>query len=258
MLYNEMLKESKYLEQHIHTLESKLQSFPKENFYYTKNGKYNKWFRTDGKNSNYIRKADKDLAEKLAYKKYLICLLDDMIYQKEGIDSHLKHHFSRSNSTDALLTDPVYKHLLPSSFSPKDSTSIEWINAPYERNKKYPEQLTIETTCGIYVRSKSEALIAMILSNYNIPFRYECELRLGEIILYPDFTILHPKTNKIYYFEHFGMMDEPKYCNKTIQKLQTYFSHGILPTMNLITTYETSDRPISAREIEEIVKKYFL
>ena len=32
MLYNEMSKESKYLEQSIQALEAKLQSFPKENF----------------------------------------------------------------------------------------------------------------------------------------------------------------------------------------------------------------------------------
>ena len=79
---------------------------------------------------------------------------------------------------------------------------------PYEKNPKYPEHLIHKTVSGIYVRSKSESMIALQLYTEKIPFRYECALQLGETTLYPDFTILHPKTGEIFYWEHFGMMDE--------------------------------------------------
>ena len=59
------------------------------------------------------------------------------------------------------------------------------------------------------MRSKSEAMIAMSLYVQKIPYRYECELKLGSITLFPDFTIRHPETGEIFYWEHFGMMDKP-------------------------------------------------
>ena len=77
----------------------------------------------------------------------------------------------------------------------------------------------------------------------NIPYRYECALELDEFITYPDFTIMHPITVKLFYWEHFGLMDDPHYCQKHFLKLQNYISHGIIPSINLITTYETKSPP---------------
>lgn len=68
----------------------------------------------------------------------------------------------------------------------------------------------------------------MLLTN-KIPFRYECELQLEETTLYPDFTLRHPLTGQVFYWEHFGMMDNPNYCRNATTKLQLYFSHGIIP-----------------------------
>ena len=75
---------------------------------------------------------------------------------------------------------------------------------------------------------------------------------------YPDFTIRHPKTGEIIYWEHFGLMDDPSYYQKTFSKLQLYASYGIIPSINLITTYETQEHPLSADIVEKIVKHYFL
>ena len=37
---------------------------------------------------------------------------------------------------------------------------------------------------------------------FNIPFRYECALTLGNTTVYPDFTIMHPNTGELIYREH--------------------------------------------------------
>ena len=97
----------------------------------------------------------------------------------------------------------------------------------------------------------------MFLYINKIPFRYECALQLGEMTLYPDFTVKHPVTGEVYYWEHFGMMDEPNYCKKACSKLQLYSSHGILPTVNLIMTFESKKHPLSSDMIEEIIEYYF-
>ncbi|MFQ8777759.1 MAG: hypothetical protein ACLR78_10425 [Roseburia sp.] len=62
------------------------------------------------------------------------------------------------------------------------------------------------------MRSKSEAMIAMLLHLNAIPYRYECALSLGGVTLFPDFTIRHPVTGVLYYWEHFGLMDDPAYA----------------------------------------------
>ena len=91
-----------------------------------------------------------------------------------------------------------------------------------------------------------------------IPFRYECSLTLNETTLFPDFTIKHPKTEKIYYWEHFGLMDNPSYVQNTYSKLHLYTSNGIIPNIHLITTYETKDYPIDVDTISKIIAHYFL
>ncbi len=54
------------------------------------------------------------------------------------------------------------------------------------------------------------------------------------------------------------MMDKPEYAQKTADKISLYISHGIIPSINLITTYETLDNPINQLKIANIVKEYFL
>lgn len=89
-----------------------------------------------------------------------------------------------------------------------------------------------------------------------IPFRYECELQLGEITVYPDFTIMDPKTGKIYYWEHFGMIDDPSYARSAMIKIQSYIANRIYPTIQLIMTYETKMNPLDTESIEKTIQHY--
>ena len=82
--------------------------------------------------------------------------------------------------------------------------------------------------------------------------------QLDGIMIYPDFTIRHPKTGETFYWEHFSLMDNPTYSKNACSKLQHYISSGIIPSIQLITTYETKDNPLSAEKVEKIVEEYFL
>ena len=104
------------------------------------------------------------------------------------------------------------------------------------------------------MRSKSEALIDMFLFKNKIPFRYECPLELDNILLYPDFTIRHPTTGKVFYWEHFGLMNQALYRKSACSKLQLYISNGITPSIQLITTYETQEVPLDPETVEKIVE----
>lgn len=138
-------------------------------------------------------------------------------------------------------------------------TELEiWKNAEYERNTNYPEKLNVKGTQGKLLRSKSEAIIDRILYNAGIPFHYEEKLVLKNTFFYPDFTIRHPRTGAVYYWEHFGMMDNQDYINNSCIKLRTYCENGIVPSVNLILTYETLEHPLGIDDVEWLVSRYFM
>ena len=224
----------------------------------SQNGNRVKWYVSDGHTKTYIPKRNRYFAEQLAKKKYLTLALEDLTHEQRALDFYLSHHSKHTGKTEHLLTNiQGYQELLAPYFQTQSQQISQWQNSPYESNPKYLEQLIHKTATGIMVRSKSEAMISLHLSAMKIPFRYECALQLGETTLYPDFTILHPETGEIFYWEHFGMMDESYYYQKTFPKLQLYASYGIIPSINLITTYETKKHPLSSEVIAKTIEHYF-
>lgn len=254
-----MLAESRRLDKEITSLQAQLKSYPSGKLICTHNKNYFKWFHSDGHTNTYIPKKNRVYAEQLAIKKYLSSKLNDCIQEKRAIDLYLRHHNLSSGKTEALLSNNSGFHeLLRPYFKPLSEELSSWMNSPFETNPLYPDQLLHKTISGNQVRSKSEALIDMSLYVHKIPFRYECALTLGDITLYPDFTLRHPHTGEYYYWEHFGLMDDETYCHNACSKLQLYSSHGIIPTVQLITTYETKDNPLSSEIIEKIIEHHFL
>ena len=63
----------------------------------------------------------------------------------------------------------------------------------------------------------------------------------------PDFTVLNIRKRKELYLEHFGMMDNPAYAEKAINKIQMYEQNGIYVGEKLMLTYETSKNPINPK-----------
>lgn len=224
----------------------------------SQNGNRVKWYHSDGHTKTYIPKKNRAFAEQLAKKKYLTLALEELIHEQRALNFYLNHHSRHSGKAEYLLTNiQGYQELLSPYFQTVSQKISDWQNSPYEQNPKYPEQLIHKTASGKFVRSKSEVMIDLYLYNKHLPFRYECALRLGEATVYPDFTILHPQTGERYYWEHFGMMDESSYYQKVFPKLQLYTSYGIIPSINLITTFETRKHPLTTELIEKIIEYYF-
>lgn len=254
-----MRTEKERLEREIASLKQELQQLPMGKLIYASTGKYRKWYQSDGKHKHYIPKRNRKLAEKLAEKKYLSHLLEDLVAEKRAIEFYLRHHQSDIGKTEQILTAmPEYQELLAPYFIPQSQELNNWMHQSYERNLKNPEGLIHKGCFGKYVRSKSEAIIDMFLHMYKIPYRYECALHIEGITLFPDFTIKHPVTGKTYYWEHFGLMDKPSYAKNAASKLELYISKGIIPSIHLITTYETQEHPLSTEAVRKIIEEYFL
>lgn len=259
MSYQKNLDKYRYLENQIKEIKKRLEMMPEGKLLCTGRENSFKWYNSDGHKHVYIPKRNRDFAEKLAAKKYLNLKLEYLMREKRALEFYLKHHSELPDrAEDMLMNHPGYYELLAPYFKPKDEQLVRWMEEPYERNLKYPENLIHKTSSGIYVRSKSEAIIELALHTSKIPFRYECALCLDGITLYPDFTIMHPETQQIYYYEHFGRMDDVSYARNACSKLQLYATHGIIPSIQLITTYETKEKPLNYEDVMRIVEQYFL
>jgi hypothetical protein len=209
----------------------------------------------------YIKNSEKVLLKQLYYKRFIttsIAILKKAIAQEEKfLESYIA--YDPLNVIGSLPQIPALcgYNPLACNISEDSDKLIHWLNEPFEHSCFHPEQLTYTTSAGLKVRSKSELIIAEELIKAKIPFRYESPLTLEDITFYPDFTIYNPLTNQFLYWEHFGLLDNPKYVMSMNNKIAAYKRNKILPNYNLIETYEIKDVPFDIQLIRKIIRDIF-
>ncbi len=115
----------------------------------------------------------------------------------------------------------------------------------WELTKRY------QTLSGEMVRSKSEVIIANILTERGIAFIYEPELKSSNGEMYrPDFEIA--SGGKIYYWEHLGMIDNEEYLANWQIKKEWYDKY--FPSQLIIT----EESAILSKTAEDIVNRLFI
>lgn len=254
-------EESRLLGRQIKELESRLRRAPEGELRCARNGKGMKWYYySDGSRRVYLAKKNHTLAEKLVLKKYNRISLEAARKKKAAIDACIAAYAEGGKMTEPLTgSDSCYRELLIPQLSKLPDRVAAWAEEKYERNTEHSENLRFKTKKGDVVRSKSEVFIADTLFLNKVPYRYEPKLDLGNFgTYYPDFVIYHPRFMKIYYWEHFGKMDDDEYIHKAYRKLEIYTQNGIVPTDNLVTTFETKRRPLDPALVEKIVRETFL
>lgn len=253
-----MQRESYQLSSQISKIRERIEKLPEGKLISSKNGRYRQWYQSDGHTKKYIPKKNKELLEKLAVKKFLNYQLEDLENEKRAIEYYLRHHREDVGKAESLLSmNSEYRELISPYFKTKSTVVQEWLQEPFEQNTQYNENLKLKSLSGNTLRSKSEVMIDTLLYVNKIPFRYECALKLGKKKIFPDFTIMHPKTGKIYYWEHFGQMSNEDYVRKACAKIQLYTLYGIIPDIDLIMTFETPENPLSTEMVMEKIQKYF-
>lgn len=253
----EMNKKIERINKELATISSMEKKFPKGELLCRKNGNYFKWYWKNQKNTTYLPKKKKEFAEKLALKKYYIFRKQELESELVACKLYMKKMLVFEGKADRLLEHTEFKKLLEKYFVPMKEELDKWQNASYPKWNKHEETLTIKGTQNKMLRSKSEAIIDLILYKNKIPFRYEEKIMLEGISFHPDFVIRHPVTGEFYYWEHFGMMDEEDYINHACNKLRVYCKNGIVPSVNLIMTFETKSHPLSVEKVESIIHEYF-
>ena len=253
----EIKRRMRNIEEELKRIESSMKRLPDGELFCAKNGRHYKWVIKKDNVHEYLPKKDRELAQRLAVKKYYDMKKQDLIIELEACRAYLRKLDGRREKSEEILLHEAYGSLMGKGLVFGQKELSEWQNAEYEKCSKNPEKLNVKGTGGRLLRSKSEVIIDRILYSAGIPFHYEEKLELNNAVFYPDFTIRHPKNGKIFYWEHFGLMDNQEYINSACFKLRTYCENGIVPSINLIVTYETKEHPLQIDDVEELVKKYF-
>ncbi len=260
--YTEIKKRISLLTKELDKVKLLIGKFPEGKLICARNGKNFKWYIKNNGKTLYLPKKEKELAGLLAEKRYYESRIEDMERELRASKAYVRQieeerKAPEYSDTDILLSNPGYEELLSKQFLPMKKKLQEWMSVDYTRNNYHQEGLIIKGTNGRMLRSKSEAIIDRSLFIAGIPFRYEEKLVLGDKTLYPDFVIRHPVTGEFYYWEHFGMMDDEEYLRHACDKTKIYCKNGIIPSVNLIITYETRKHPLSVYKVEMIIEEYF-
>lgn len=257
MYYQKMKEERKRLQEAIRHCDELLQTLPEGTLYCVQDGNREKWYhKIDGK-EKYIPKTNQLQAARLAYKRYLIAQKQDLKQELCAVEAFLEK-YPQEYETQTLLDNHRYQPLLQVFLSPRNEALKRWAEGPYDQNPYKPEGKIHCIHPGLSVRSKAEAMIASRLQTHRIPFRYECILYIAGRSVYPDFTIRHPKTGELYYWEHLGLLEDPAYSRRAGEKITLYANGGIYINRNLLLTDETRQNPLSVSEIDKVISDYFL
>jgi hypothetical protein len=219
-------------------------------------------------NGTYIPRAQISFIKKLAQKDYDLKLIKILQAQVRALDKLIDISLSKPDSE--LKIEQLYsrmistrqKLIVPVTLTDAQYTE-EWQNVSWQGRSFSDEAPGFTTVRGERVRSKSEVIIAETLARLDVPYHYEYPLvltsgdgRHGKITVYPDFLCLNPRTRQEFIWEHFGLMDDPKYAANFVRKLHTYADNGIIAGHNLIITTESSKEQLNPKHVEELIKLY--
>lgn len=253
-LNKELAKELQETAATIDECRKKLSNSP-EGFLLVSNGRY---YLRSNDTRKYLGRGKESIIQALEEKEYYSKLLKSA-EKKLSTLKKVKALFEKSEDLDSVFLgmDKKHTHLIEPYVLP----SVRDFNIKGRASEKtnYKINELLKTKAGEFVRSKSELIIADKLYDNGIPYRYELNTYLGDVMfINPDFTVKNKRTGQIFYWEHFGMMDNPDYCADCQVKLENYASKGLLQGYGLIVTHESSKRSLNTQYIDTVIKTYLL
>ena len=207
-------------------------------------------------NGKYISKENINIAKKLAQRDYERKVHSCAMQWSKTIKTFLDN-IPQEEIKDIYKDSPGRRKMI-NSYELGDEEYLDWwLNVEYKGKGFEKDSPEIYTEKGERVRSKSEKIIADKLYLMGIPYRYEYPITLkGYGTIYPDFTLLDIRERREIILEHFGMMDNPEYCNKAIDKINRYALNGIFIGDKLLITFETSYKPLSTKILTDMVEQF--
>ena len=207
----------------------------------------------------YLKKENIDLIKSLAQKSYELQILRIIERNRSILENLLeKYNGSDLNKVYSGMSRERQKLVIP-IFLGDDEYAAQWQDSPYVKKGFKEGAPEIYTNKGERVRSKSEKIIADTLERNHVPYKYECQLQFPDgAVIHPDFTVLNKRNRKEYYFEHFGMMDDPEYALKAVKRIADYEAAGIMLGKQLVITMEAQKYPLNINALNRLINELFL
>lgn len=211
---------------------------------------------TAERNGKYLRKAEVSRAYEIAQKEYNAEVIDAIDNEIASIELFLENYPSNKAEDIYPKMSERRKKIVTPAIEPVDAFREKWEKEEYNELPFDNDVAGFYTERGERVRSKSEIIIANLLYNDGVPYKYEHPLHLpGLGTIHPDFTILDLESRKEIYWEHFGIMDNLDYSRSAIKKIMCYEANGYLLGRELIITMETVDKPLDIRLVKSKIRR---
>lgn len=268
MISHKKLKdEINRLEKSIELTNKEISKLPKGTLQCHRDRNYWHWYIEEKKQDDkgvfhrhrkYLPKDKRSTAEALAKKGLLSCKLKDdeqelralKLYQRYRSNYDRVDKYINRSAELYSLTKKLFENTWPIEVQ-------NWLDESTDREPYMPEKLVYRCRSGIMVRSKSEQLIGGALFYHKIPYKYEEPITINGTVMIPDFTILNPLTGEICLWEHFGLMSDPSYVSRTLNKIREYIRNGFIPFENLIMTFESKSGGVDEVWIDRIIETFF-
>lgn len=275
IIYEEALTEYKDLQKQINDLQSRIKKYPPGFLRINHKNGCPQYYHVIGlseqddrivdeqaqrkQSVKYIRKKDLAIVPLLAQKQYDLKLLKELQARKTALKNLLSVYSDTNPYSIIESYCPDRVNLIQTDYISDELYAEYWQSKQYNRDSFTEDIPEIYTVKGERVRSKSEKIIADTFERLCIPYRYEFPVKLfsGRWI-HPDFMVLNKRTRKEYFWEHFGLLDNPEYCAKALKKLEELAENGILPGKNLIITAESSQRVLNNKMINKHIQEYLI
>ena len=221
IVINTLLEEKTTLEGIISKAKKELKKAPEGTVQIRKHYKGYQFYHrrlSSEKNGKYIPAANRQKALTLVRKRYLQRIVKSATEQILLIDNFLDGYDPEALDKVYELEGEIRKKLITPVVMSDELFIENWASVSYQ-GKAIPEDVPEHYTLkNERVRSKSEVIIADSLAARPVPYKYEKPLILGDFKCLPDFTVLNVRLRRVFYHEHFGMMDDPVYAERAINK----------------------------------------
>ena len=92
-------------------------------------------------------------------------------------------------------------------------------SSPYRNRNKY-------VLNGVNYRSRVELMIAQVLTDLGLEFKYDCDISCSGITYTVDFLVYLPEFGRCFMIEYLGRLDDEGYVHKNSIKIRDYLSNG--------------------------------
>lgn len=212
---------------------------------------------------SYLSKTKLEDAQKILQLKYYRKTLFACKNEIRRLEPLINLYQNESNAYTKIDTVRVYEKLSPvrqslvTAVCPTTEQFVnQWKQTEHQHKTAKDDEVPYLTANKEKVRSKSELIIANLLYQNNIPYRYEPLLKLPQGEFYPDFLCLNVRTRQEIYWEHFGLLTDSDYATKTVRKLSIYQTNNLHLGRNLIISTEAPKYPLNTTLIQNLIDTY--